>query len=233
MLGHPVRQYPVAISAGAMALAWARQEQAPEGATVVVEREISPLGRHGKLWTAPPESTLACAVVSRPKVAVSEGDVAWLVGGVVAAEAVESLGGPKLVTWWPDAVIEQDSGEPVASVKPEVQLGPGQVAVAVLTLRIDLARAGIDPDRREDLLEAVLRSFDTHSGAEADAAGAAAAYEGRCVLIGKRVKVSLLPQGQARGVARHVDRSARLALESATGMVERVGVDQFKSLEVV
>lgn len=233
MLGRPVRQFPVAVSAGAMALAWARQEDAPDGAIVVVDREISALGRRGTAWAVAPESTLACAVVSRPKVAVEEGDVAWLVGGVVAAEAVEAVGGRELQTWWPDTVLERESGEPVASVKAEVQLGPGHVRVAVMTLRIDLERSGVGGDRRDELLEAVLRAFGLHSGEGADAAGAAAAYEGRCALMGKRVKVSLMPRGETRGVASEVDRLARLALRSPTGMVERVGVDQVKGLELV
>ena len=46
--GHPMRLCPVAVSAEAMALAWANQEDAPQGATVVVEHGIRPSGLHGR-----------------------------------------------------------------------------------------------------------------------------------------------------------------------------------------
>ena len=36
-----MRTYPVAVSVEAMASAWARQEQAPEGATVVAAQELA------------------------------------------------------------------------------------------------------------------------------------------------------------------------------------------------
>lgn len=232
--GRPVRQFPVAVSAGAMALAWARQENAPAGATVLVDREISPLGRHGRLWTASPEATLTCAVVLRPQLPAEQGDVSWLLAALAAAEGAAAVTDKTFATWWPDAVIDPETKEAIASIKAEVQLGPGQVRIAVATVRLDLAQLGLDATRRDDLLEPVLRSFDTHTESLVDGAAAvAAAYEGRCSLIGSRVKIALLPKGETRGVASGIDRQARLELRSPTGMVERVGIDQLRSLEVV
>ncbi|MGH9279094.1 MAG: hypothetical protein ACRD12_13440, partial [Acidimicrobiales bacterium] len=61
----------------------------------------------------------------------------------------------------------------------------------------------------------------------------ATAYGERCAMLDKRVKVRLRPKGETRGVARGVDRSGRLEVASASGMVERVGVNQLMDLEVV
>ncbi|HWI04298.1 MAG TPA: hypothetical protein VNT52_10840, partial [Acidimicrobiales bacterium] len=61
--GRPMRRFPVAVSAEAMALAWANQEDAPQGATVVVEHEIRAGGLHGRLWEVPATDSLACSVV--------------------------------------------------------------------------------------------------------------------------------------------------------------------------
>lgn len=232
--GRVVRRYKVGISTGALALAWARQEDGPHGATVLVDREISPLGRHSRLWTAPPETTLSCAVVLRPPLSVEEGDAVWLLAGLAAAEGAEEATGRSLGTWWPDGVIDTESDEPVAALKTEVQLGPGQVRSAVASIRLDLEKLGAGPDGADRVLEAVLGAVDRRCESLAEgAAGVAAAYEGRCALLGRRVKISLMPRGETRGVARRVDRMGRLELESPTGMVERIAIDALRDLAVV
>ncbi len=232
--GRLVRHYKMSVSAGTLAQAWARQENAPHGATVVVDREVSPLGRHGRLWATPAEQTLACAVVLRPPLPAEQADMSWLVGGLAAAEGGEAASGRTLKTWWPDAVVDQESGARVGSLRAEVQLGPGQVRSAVVTVRLDLAALGVDPTMRDAVLEPFLRSIDDIMGRLGEGtAGVAAAYERRCALLDKRVKVRLLPKGETRGIARRIDRMARLELESGTGMVERISVDALRELEVV
>ncbi|MDQ3573960.1 MAG: hypothetical protein M3378_12260 [Actinomycetota bacterium] len=234
--GHPVRHFQVAISAGTQALAWARQENAPAGATVVVDLEVSPLGFRGRKWHAPGDATLACAVVLRPPVPAEEGDVAWLVAAMGAVDGAEAAAGRPLATWWPDAVVDAASEEQVAGTKAEIQLGPGSVRSAVVSLRFDLQRLGLGAEHRDELLEAVVTSMDRASATLAGEDGAAAlasAYEQRCALVGRRVKIQMLPKGEARGVAGGVDTSARLVMRSATEMVERVTIDMVRTLQVV
>lgn len=231
--GRPFRHFAVAVSAGAMAGAWARQENAPAGATVTVEREVSPLGRLGQHWHGQPESTLSLAVVLRPSLAPEEADVAWLVAGLGAIGGAEAATGRELSAWWPDAVVDTRD-EVVATTKAEVQLGPGEVRAAVVSLRLDLERLGLTAERRDDLLEAVLAAVDDASAALAEGPqAAAAAYERRCRLLGRRLKLRLLPKGETRGVGQAIDRAGRLELASATGMVERISVDMLRSFELV
>jgi BirA family biotin operon repressor/biotin-[acetyl-CoA-carboxylase] ligase len=125
--GRPMRQFPVAVSAEAMALSWANQEDAPQGATVVVDHEIRASGLHGRLWTVPATDTLACSVVLRPSVSVEEADSAWLLAALAAAEGAQAVSGKELSTWWPDSVVDAATGDQVAAVRAEVQLGPGRV----------------------------------------------------------------------------------------------------------
>lgn len=233
--GHPVRRFPLAVSAAALALAWARQEEGPAGATVVVDREVSPLGRIGKLWAQPPESSLLCAVVLRPALAAEEADVVWLIGGLAAAEAATSVSGVDVGTWWPDDAVRVDTLEPVATIKAEVQLGPGRVRSGVVTFRFDLERLGLDAGDRNRLLEALLTALDARAQSveEGTSRAVAAAYQERCVLLGRRVKIDLLPKGTTRGTAARVDRLGRLELESSTGMIERIGIDMLRKLEAV
>jgi biotin-(acetyl-CoA carboxylase) ligase len=122
----------------------------------------------------------------------------------------------------------------VSAVRAEIQLGPGKVKSAVLTMRFDLPRLGLSADDRETVLEAVVGAVDRASARLDEGPEAlAAAYTERCPIVGQRVKLKLRPKGETRGRARSVDRLARLELESATGMVERIGVDQMADLQVV
>jgi BirA family biotin operon repressor/biotin-[acetyl-CoA-carboxylase] ligase len=231
--GRPVRRFPVAVSAEAMALAWANQEDAPQGATVVVDHEIRASGLHGRRWEVPATESLACSVVLRPAVPVEDADSAWLVAALACAEGAQAVSGKELSTWWPDSVVDA-SREQVAAVRAEVQLGPGRVKSIVITLRFNMGKLGLDPSQKDDLLEAVVHAVDAAAEElSSGGAGAAAAYEKRCALIGNRVVIRLLPKGETRGTARGVDRGARLALESASGLVEKITVDQVRDMKVV
>ena len=196
---------------------------------------INPRGLHGIIWQTPPTDTLACAMVLRPPVAAEEGDVAWLAAGLGAIEAAEEVTGKKFATWWPDTIVELEFGDPVGSTKADIQLGPGQVKSAVITMRFDLPRLDLDAETgRERLLEALVGAVDRVSAQLEEGAEALAKnYSDRCALIGKRAKIKLRPKGETRGVLKGVDRAARLEVESMSGMVERVGVNQLMELEVV
>jgi BirA family biotin operon repressor/biotin-[acetyl-CoA-carboxylase] ligase len=232
--GHAMRLFPVAVSAEAMALSWANQQEAPQGATVVVDHEIRPSGLHGRIWNVPQVDSLACSIVLRPTLSVEEADSTWLVAALAAAEAAQAVSGKELSTWWPDSIVDTASREQVSAVRAEVQLGPGRVKSVVVTLRFDLPLLGLDAGRKDELLEAVVGEVDKAcEELAAGVAGAAAAYEKRCALLGNRVRIALLPKGETRGMARGVDRGARLELEAPSGLVEKVTVDQVRELKIV
>ncbi len=232
--GRPVRHFPVAVSSEAMALSWANQEDAPQGATVVVDHEIRASGLHGRLWTVPSADTLACSIVLRPPLSVEEADTSWLLAALAAAEGAQAVSGRELSTWWPDSVVDAATREQVAAVRAEVQLGPGRVKGVVITLRFDLPSLGLDGSSKDALLEAAVQAVDEAAGGLGEgAASAAAAYEKRCGLLGNRVMIRLLPKGETRGTARRVDRGARLELESPSGLIEKVTVDQVRDMKVV
>lgn len=232
--GRPLRHFPVAVSAEAMAQAWANREDGPHGATVVVDHEIGARGFHGAIWPAAPADSLVCAVILRPQLAAEEGDVAWLVAGLAALEGAEGASGRSLGAWWPATVVEGPDREEVSAVKAEVHLGPGQVKSVVVTMRFDLVRLGLAREQRDELLESVVGAIDRVAGQlDEGAAAVAAAYEARCALLGQRVKIKLRPKGETRGTVRSVDRAARLELASPSGLIERVGIDQMLGLSVV
>jgi biotin-(acetyl-CoA carboxylase) ligase len=230
-----MRTFPIAVSAGAVAGAWARQENAPAGSTVVVEREVSALGRIGRAWEVAPEQTLAFATVLRPPLSPEMSDAIWLVASLGVVIGAASVAGTELSAWWPDRVVRADTGVTVAVTKVEVQLGPGEVRAAIAIVRIDLATLGLEaPGRSDELLEAVLHATDeVAAGLTEGTEAAATAYQSHCGLIGKRVKLRLLPTGEKRGTPRGIDRGGGLELASTTGMVERITVDTLRELVVV
>lgn len=226
-----VRRYEAAVSAEALALAWARQGDGPAGATVVVDNEVSPRGRNGRLWSVPADGTLAVAVVLRPGFGLPDADAAWLLAGLVGATTAAAAGGRAVGTWWPDRVVNPETGAELVMTKAEVQLGPGRVRSAVITLRFDLDGIGIHLDDKARVLDAV--SDAVGEVVDIDAETAAARYRAACVQIGRDVKLTLLPKGETRGRASAVDRAGRLHLESRTGMVERIGIDVLRDLHMV
>jgi len=229
-----MRHFPVAVSSEAMALAWANREDGPPGAVVMVDHEIGPRGYHGAIWPTPPADSLACSVILRPALVVEEADASWLAVSLIAIGAAEAASGHNLSLWWPADVVEGPERVVMASVKAEIQLGPGKVKSVVATMRFDLIKLGLGRERRDDLLEQVVMAVDQVSELLGDgAAGVAAAYEARCSAVGQRFKVKLRPKGETRGTIRSIDRSARLEIASPTGMIERVGIDQMMEMTVV
>jgi len=233
--GRPMRQFPVAVSSEAMALSWANQQDAPHGATVVVDHEIRPSGLHDRLWTVPSADSLSFSTVLRPTVSVEEANSGWLLAAAAAADGAQEATGRELSTWWPDAVVLGADGQAeVATVRAEVQLGPGRVKALVITLRFDLPGLGLQASDKETLLEAVVGAMDRGCERLAEGpASVAADYQQRCALLGNRVRIKLRPKGETRGTARRVDRAARLELESPSGLIEKVTVDQVGDLKLV
>ncbi len=216
-----------------MALGWANLEQAPSGATVVVNHEVSPIGRLGQLWTVPSSSTLAFAVVLRPALRAEEADVPWLVGALAVADGIEAAGGSAVRTAWPDRVVDAQDGSTRASVRADVQLGPGKVRVAVVTVRLDVT-GETDPARRDELLHAIAAQLDQRTDELSEGvAGPLAVYEKRCSTLGHNLKLRLVPRGEMRAHAAAVDPLGRLELRSSTGMVEHVSVNQVRGVEVL
>jgi BirA family biotin operon repressor/biotin-[acetyl-CoA-carboxylase] ligase len=231
--GRPFRHFPVAVSVGAMALAWARQEAAPHGATVLTDHEINALGRLGYEWQAGAAETLACAVVLRPTLDVEDADIPWLLGGLATAVGIEAATGIRPATWWPDLVVDPATSRPLVAVLSEAQLAPGRVRAAVVSLRIDMGAIGVPREGRDALLTSVLNALDDACDRLAeDPVGVIAAYQSRCALVGRRIKVRLRPHGETRGEVSGVDVHGRLQLTSSTGMVERITVDMLRSLEL-
>lgn len=226
------RHYSVGLSAEVQALAWARREAATAGSVVIVDHEISPRGRLGRLWPHPPERTAVLAMVWRPVLPPEETDLVWAAASLGLLSALEHLvEGDEPRLRWPDEVLDGGGCRLLGAVRAEVQLGPGRVTSAVITGRVDLESI---PAQRMEVLDAVEIALAAAAGdLDLDPAGVRSACAERSVLVGRRVIAHLLPRGEVRGVALGVDAKGGLELESSTGLRQRVPIVGLDRLTVV
>ena len=214
------RSTPVGISVEQLAIAWARREGAPAGSTIVVGHEVSGRMRLGIPWQPPPGTSLACATVLRPALPPEAEDALWVVALVAAARATGARPG------WPDLLFDAD-GRQIGAVNLDVQLGPGRIDSAVVSLRVDVPGLPGSGDGRARAPEAIVDAFVHHalraaSLAEDTLSAILDEYAGCSSLIGQVVRARLLPKGDARGRATAIDTQGRLVLESPSGMLERL-----------
>lgn len=230
-----VRRYPVGMSVEAIAGAWARQEQAPHGSVVVLANEISGRLRGGVPWKVGEPDGLMMAMIARPEIPPMKEALLWLCTAVAVAEACDSAitAGPGAAlhqVGWPDAVTGPD-GSRFCQTNVVVQLGPGRIEHAVLAVRADLA--GLDTDADELLgalfatLEAAVDQLQSDSLATIDQ------FTDRCSILNQKVKVTLMPRGEARGTVAAIDHEGFLVLQSGTGMVERIAPASLRSIELL
>lgn len=232
-----VRRYAVGMSVEALASSWARQEQAPDGAVVVLDNEVSGRLRGGERWTLGGDDGFMMAMVSRPDIDPLQEALLWLPASLAAADCLAAFTGTDHVVLWPDRVVSQDQEGRRCAVNVVVQLGPGRVEHAVFATRFDLRHLS-NPEREQLDVDAfasryvaaaqgyvVLLSNDTET--------LLAEYADRCAQMSERVRVELLPRGEARGNVAAVDRDGFLVLESPTGMLERVAPASLRSIEIV
>ena len=220
------------MSLEALASAWARQEKAPSGSTLVVANEVSGRLRGGVPWTVGEPNGLMMAVVVRPVIEPLQESLLWLVVTLAAQRALESVGSDVGIEW-PDRVIRSGSQDGGAA-NVTVQLGPGKIEHAVLAVRMDLPSLGVDVSRRQRLIDSVQTEIQIALRTlESDPVDLIDAFTQRWTAIGQFLSVSLLPRGSMRGKAVAIDPNGDLVLESATGMLERVMPANLRDLKVL
>lgn len=242
-LGHPVQHFGVAVSTESLALQWARQHDAPEGALVVADVELSARGRRGAAWTSVAGRSLAFAVILRPALPPEGEGLLWLLASLAAAEGVEDAAGLDVRLKWPNDLLVEDRG--LGGVRIDAQLGPGRIDSAIVTVRVNVGLEGGDfPDplrdrvtslalqgvhrERVEVLAAVLGRLQERY--ETGVARLLDDYRERCDTLGARVRALLMPSGEAVGRAVDVDDHGALVLETS-GARGAVGVDRLQRLE--
>lgn len=218
------------MSVEALASAWARTENAPDGSIVVADSEISGRLRGGTPWRVDGADALIMAMVIRPTIDPLQEALLWLVASLGAANSLTDVSGNAHMIRWPDTIMGTDGEAVQASVNVTTQLGPGRVEHAVLAVRTHLGGLGAG---REQLLSALgQRLHEVTRLVERDSLALLEAFSDQCSVMNERVRVSLMPRGEARGRVTAVDKDGFLVLESSTGMLERIAPASLRSLDL-
>lgn len=246
LLGKPLRFYPFAVSTESLAIAWARQENAPEGATVVANLELSPRQRKGPPWVPFAGDGLYFSTVLRPGLPPEGEGLLWLMASLGAAEGLGEATGLDIGVKWPDDIWIK--GRKIGGFKIEAQLGPGEITTAVITGRFNinveassfpepireiatsvLAESG-RPAESEKMLNAILAGIEKRYDDEVG--DLIKAYSGRCETIGRKVRAMLMPKGEVAGIATGIDPFGALLLDVG-GKTVPVVIDTLRKLEPI
>lgn len=195
------------MSSEAGALQWARDD-APAGAVVLADYQISARGRAGWEWAIDPDRDLAFSLVLRPSLAPQRDAWPYVAATLALADV---LGGDAAIRW-PDEVVR--GGTRAASVGVQVHAGPTRAAWVVVSAWI------VDPEAaRAPLLEAAIAAIERRVAGRAPEL--IADYRRRSLTLGRRVRVRMSGMGAGEivftGVARALLKDGALVVEGDKG----------------
>lgn len=211
------------------------------GRVVVADHQSGGLGRRGRSWTAPPDTSVAVSVVLSAPVPALLGWVPLVTGLAVSQAVTQSRYAVPTVLKWPNDVLAQDGQEwrKICGVLAHAAAdgGGAQVVVVGAGLNIDqtreelpvptatswrLARGGVEgkvtaplPDgaREQFVTDYLARLADLMGTLVRDGEAVRTAYRSLCSTIGAQVQVHLPEGGLRTGTAVDVDDTGALVVE--------------------
>jgi BirA family biotin operon repressor/biotin-[acetyl-CoA-carboxylase] ligase len=206
---------------------------AAHGATFVAEEQMAGRGRRGQRWSSAPGENLTFSVVLRPRLNFEHAGPFALGVGLALKDAVQSRVNSELYIKWPNDLLAGD--RKLAGILLESQIQDNSLRALVVGIGLNVHVRHLPADIEEtatslallaardlereqllcDILSALaerLRQYETGGIAallpELRAADA---------LDGRRVRVE-----QTSGIARGIDESGALLIETAGGQITRV-----------
>ncbi|HVF73721.1 MAG TPA: biotin--[acetyl-CoA-carboxylase] ligase [Acidimicrobiales bacterium] len=180
---------------------------APEGVVAVADHQTAGRGRLGRVWEAPPGSSLLCSVLLRPDLPPER---LHLAVAVVALAARDALGGLPSLKWPNDLLVDDRK---LAGVLAEADLPAVVVGIGINLTWAPPGAACVGPEAdREVVLDALLSSLASMYG---DWALVASRYAAECSTVGRRVRVELAGE-TFEGVATAVTPEGHLVVDGRT-----------------
>lgn len=206
----------------------------PSGAVLVTDFQSAGKGRQGRVWTAPPGSSIAMSILVRPN-DVEPRRWSWLplLAGLAVADGVQGVTGVPTGLKWPNDV--QVEGRKISGILAErVETPDGPACVIGMGINVHLSADELPvptatsvalvapgrPQSRQQLIQAVLQAFEiifNQWESAVDDTAFVSAYASRCVTIGRRVRVVLAAESTVEGVAEGIDHDGRLLVNTMAG----------------
>ena len=207
---------------------------APAGLVLVADHQTAGRGRLGRVWEAPPGSSLLVSVLLRPDVPVDQTHLLTMAAALAAAEACEQVAGVRPSLKWPNDLLLGDPERKLAGLLAESDVRGETAEVVVLGMGLnvnwpDEIPAGLGDVAtslnhhtgravdRDELLRGWLASLDRRLGALDKVRDE---YLDRCGTIGRRVRVDRAA-GALEGAAVGIDGEGALLVE-VDGRRERI-----------
>lgn len=214
----------------------------PAGTLVVTDEQTAGRGRMGRTWVAPPGTALLISILFRPPVPPSQAYRLVMATGLAAAEACEAaaeVAGIAVDVKWPNDL--QIGGLKLAGLLPESAVIGGRLAHVIVGLGLNVNQTFAPPDP----LHGVATSLRQATGRDFDRAALLAAimgrlniwyyrltgdglidaWRGRCVTLGKRVRIET-PDGVVEGQAEDLEPSGALLLRDDAGEMHHISVGE-------
>ena len=192
---------------------------ASTGLVVVADHQTSGRGRLGRTWVAPPGASLLVSLLLRPTVAPDRRHLLVMAAGLAMAEAVEAETGVVAGLKWPNdllvgerklaGILAEAAGDALV-VGIGVNIEWHEVPTELTAIATACNLEGGRPTTRATVLHAFLGRYAERLE---DLDGSRAAYEGRLLTLGRRVRVEQA-NGVLIGVAIGVDPDGRLRLRT-------------------
>nr|WP_276719091.1 biotin--[acetyl-CoA-carboxylase] ligase [Kyrpidia tusciae] len=212
---------------------------APEGYTVLAERQTAGRGRRGRPWFSPPGHGIWMSVVLRPTFPVFRAPQLTLMAAVSVAEAIRERAGVSVGIKWPNDLLLPD-GRKVCGILSEMSAEAEEIRFIVLGIGVNvfgreedfppelrgvagsLAEPG-GPISRTALIQGLLGRLEAdyriyqNEGFRAFREG----WERLNVSLGRRIAVQT-ESGQKIGWARRIDDDGALWVETDEGRLEKI-----------
>lgn len=203
--GLDIQVYNRVGSTNTLLKAWA-EDGCPEGTVAVAEEQTAGRGRRGRSFYSPPGSGLYLSILLRPRESAEAALPITTAAAVAAAEAIEALSGRETqIKWVNDVLLD---GKKVCGILTEASLDveSGGLNYAIVGVGINaLPPVGGFPEELREIAASVFERFDRpdlrcrlaaalldrffHHYRTLNSDECFAAYQRRCLVLGRRVTV--------------------------------------------
>ena len=210
----------------------AKAEGLPEFYVLATDFQTAGKGRMDRSWEASPGSSVMASVLLRPSFTESSG-IGWLslMTALAISQAISALGQEARIKWPNDVLIQDkkvsgilaEAATDLSSVVIGFGINVNQTAteLPVETATSLLVETGGSIDR-DQLFAAVIQNLKklyfelSASGGDAEASGLRAAIQRSSATIGQQVTVEFPDGKKAFGLAKQIDSTGRLVVETSS-----------------
>lgn len=214
------------------------EEGAKHGTVVVADKQNAGRGRRGRVWQSPAGKDIYFTILLRPGFEPDKAAGLTLVMALSVVQAVEKICGGKAGIKWPNDVVL--NGKKICGILTEMTVETDYIQHVVIGVGINvnldampeeirqtatsiLLESGKETARAELLQEVLARFEENYEKYEEslDLRNILEDYNNHLVNRDKQVKV-LDPKGEFEGIARGVNASGELLVETPDGKTEAI-----------